>query len=110
MRSVHSLLLLTVSNHRFFGTGFIVTSNRISRSIVAQRQNRFLSANANSDDQDGNKNNNETTEPESNDGSCRSSDMTDRFKYQVNALMGTYDPMNGVDDERQDGNILQGEI
>lgn len=41
--------------------------------------------------------------------SCRSSDMTDRFKYKVNALMGTYDPQNGIDDERQDGNILQGE-
>mmetsp|Transcript_6625 Transcript_6625/g.9465 ORF Transcript_6625/g.9465 Transcript_6625/m.9465 type:complete len:200 (+) Transcript_6625:105-704(+) len=34
------------------------------------------------------------------------SDLTDRFKYKVNALMGTYDPTNGVDDENQDGNIF----
>jgi putative lipoic acid-binding regulatory protein len=32
------------------------------------------------------------------------SDLTDRFKYKVNALMGVFDPI-GVDDERQDGNI-----
>ena len=34
------------------------------------------------------------------------SDLTDRFKYKVNALMGVFDPQNGEDDERQDGNIL----
>lgn len=34
------------------------------------------------------------------------SNLTDRFKYKVNALMGVFDPANGVDDERQDGNIL----
>lgn len=34
------------------------------------------------------------------------SNLTDRFKYKVNALMGTFDPQNGKDDERQDGNIL----
>lgn len=33
------------------------------------------------------------------------SDLTDRFKYKVNALMGVFDP-TGTDDERQDGNIL----
>ncbi|CAB9524062.1 expressed unknown protein [Seminavis robusta] len=33
------------------------------------------------------------------------SDLTDRFKYKVNALMGVFDPQ-GDDDERQDGNIL----
>jgi putative lipoic acid-binding regulatory protein len=33
---------------------------------------------------------------------------TDRFKYKVHALMGTYDPAEGeVDDEGQDGNILK---
>jgi hypothetical protein len=39
----------------------------------------------------------------------RKHDMTDRFKYKVNALMGTYNPQNRADDERQDGNILEGE-
>mmetsp|Transcript_18934 Transcript_18934/g.35320 ORF Transcript_18934/g.35320 Transcript_18934/m.35320 type:complete len:185 (-) Transcript_18934:1147-1701(-) len=35
------------------------------------------------------------------------SDLTDRFKYKVHALMGSYDPAEGVvDDERQEGNIL----
>lgn len=34
------------------------------------------------------------------------SDLTDRFKYKVNALMGVFDPQTGVDDERQSGNIL----
>ncbi|CAJ1942550.1 unnamed protein product [Cylindrotheca closterium] len=34
------------------------------------------------------------------------SDLTDRFKYKVNALMGVFDPQNGEDDERQEGNIL----
>mmetsp|Transcript_36606 Transcript_36606/g.56017 ORF Transcript_36606/g.56017 Transcript_36606/m.56017 type:complete len:198 (-) Transcript_36606:43-636(-) len=35
------------------------------------------------------------------------SDLTDRFKYKVNALMGTYDPAPGVaNDENTDGNIL----
>lgn len=35
------------------------------------------------------------------------SNLTDRFKYKVNALMGVFDPQDGVDDERQEGNILQ---
>lgn len=34
------------------------------------------------------------------------SDLTDRFKHKVNALMGTYDPVGGPDDETQNGNIL----
>jgi putative lipoic acid-binding regulatory protein len=35
------------------------------------------------------------------------SDLTDRFKYKVHALMGTYDAPSGVvDDENQMGNIL----
>jgi len=35
------------------------------------------------------------------------SDLTDRFKYKVHALMGTYDlPEGKVDDENQMGNIL----
>lgn len=34
------------------------------------------------------------------------SDLTDRFKYKVNALMGVFDPQTGVDDERQSGNIM----
>jgi len=35
------------------------------------------------------------------------SDLTDRFKYKVNALMGTYNPTAGTpDDENQSGNIL----
>ena len=35
------------------------------------------------------------------------SDLTDRFKYKVNALMGVFDPEEGkVDDERAEGNIL----
>mmetsp|Transcript_48384 Transcript_48384/g.89723 ORF Transcript_48384/g.89723 Transcript_48384/m.89723 type:complete len:191 (-) Transcript_48384:199-771(-) len=35
------------------------------------------------------------------------SDLTDRFKYKVNALMGNFDPPAGaVDDEHQNGNIL----
>ena len=35
------------------------------------------------------------------------SDLTDRFKYKVNALMGTFDPPNSeIDDENQNGNIL----
>jgi len=33
------------------------------------------------------------------------SDLTDRFKYKVQALMGNFNP-TGEDDERQDGNIL----
>lgn len=36
------------------------------------------------------------------------SNLTDRFKYKVNALMGVFDPQGGADDERQDGNILNG--
>ena len=36
------------------------------------------------------------------------SNLTDRFKYKVNALMGTFDPQSGADDERQEGNILNG--
>ena len=36
------------------------------------------------------------------------SNLTDRFKYKVHALMGTYDPPPSVgpDDENQSGNIL----
>lgn len=35
-------------------------------------------------------------------------EMTDRFKYKVHALMGDYDPAEGmVDDEGQDGNIMK---
>jgi len=36
------------------------------------------------------------------------SNLTDRFKYKVHALMGDYDPTEGVaDDEDQDGNIMK---
>ena len=38
------------------------------------------------------------------------SDLTNRFKCKVNALMGTFDPKSGEDDERQEGNILNGEL
>jgi putative lipoic acid-binding regulatory protein len=35
------------------------------------------------------------------------SNLTERFKYKVNALMGTFDPVDGIpNDERVDGNIL----
>lgn len=35
------------------------------------------------------------------------SDLTNRFKYKVNALMGKYDPVaTGMDNENADGNIL----
>ena len=34
------------------------------------------------------------------------SDLTERFKYKVNALMGVFDPQTGVDDEHQQGNIM----
>jgi putative lipoic acid-binding regulatory protein len=34
------------------------------------------------------------------------SDLTDRFKWKVNALMGVFDPQDGADDDRQEGNIL----
>jgi putative lipoic acid-binding regulatory protein len=34
------------------------------------------------------------------------SDLTNRFKYKVNALMGVFDPQDGANDERQEGNIL----
>jgi putative lipoic acid-binding regulatory protein len=40
--------------------------------------------------------------------SSKYEEPTDRFKYKVHALMGTYDPEDGaVDDEGQDGNILK---
>jgi len=36
------------------------------------------------------------------------SNLTDRFKYKVHALMGDYDPVEGVtDDEDQGGNIMK---
>ena len=36
------------------------------------------------------------------------SDLTDRFKYKVNALMGTFDPPESeTDDENQNGNIIK---
>jgi len=36
------------------------------------------------------------------------SDLTDRFKHKVHALMGDYDPAEGMaDDENQDGNIMR---
>ncbi|GKY97452.1 hypothetical protein MPSEU_000703700 [Mayamaea pseudoterrestris] len=34
------------------------------------------------------------------------SDLTDRFKYKVNALMGVFDPPTETDNERTEGNIL----
>ncbi|VEU35520.1 unnamed protein product [Pseudo-nitzschia multistriata] len=35
------------------------------------------------------------------------SDLTDRFKYKVHALMGDFDPVEGTaNDETQDGNIM----
>ena len=113
MRSVVFLLLLqSWSSHAFLGSGFITPGNQekwIQRSISAE-QSLVLVLNSISGDNGEDDNNNEsTTDPAGNDGSGRSSDMTDRFKYQVNALMGTYDPLTGVDNERQEGNILQGE-
>ena len=47
----------------------------------------------------------ETTSLRIDDGG---SNLTDRFKYKVHALMGDYDPTEGVaDDEDQDGNIMK---
>eukprot|EP00978_Attheya_sp_CCMP212_P017631 scaffold47193_cov58-Attheya_sp.AAC.8 len=34
------------------------------------------------------------------------SDLTERFRYKMNALLGVFDPKSGPDDDRQDGNIL----
>jgi putative lipoic acid-binding regulatory protein len=34
------------------------------------------------------------------------SDLTDRFKYKMHALMGTYDPQGTPDTESESGNIL----
>ena len=45
----------------------------------------------------------QTTKVTLNDGG---SDLSERFKYKVNALMGTYDPKVGTDDEYQFGNII----
>jgi putative lipoic acid-binding regulatory protein len=36
----------------------------------------------------------------------RQHDMTDRFKYKVNALMGAFDPSKEIDTERNGGNIF----
>jgi putative lipoic acid-binding regulatory protein len=33
-------------------------------------------------------------------------ELPERFKYQVQALMGNFDPVGTTDDERQNGNIL----
>jgi putative lipoic acid-binding regulatory protein len=38
-----------------------------------------------------------------------SAELPERFNYKVQALMGNFDPV-GVDDERQDGNILNAMI
>lgn len=47
----------------------------------------------------------ETTSLRINDGG---SNLTDRFKYKVHALMGDYDPTEGVaDNEDQNGNIMK---
>lgn len=42
-----------------------------------------------------------------NDNHDGGSDLTDRFKYKVNALMGVFDPpMAALDNEREYGNII----
>ena len=45
-----------------------------------------------------------TKEPQKMQDDGRKHDMSERFRYSVNAMMGTFDP-SGLDDERQDGNI-----
>jgi len=37
---------------------------------------------------------------------AKGDDVSDRFKYKVNALMGVFDPPAEVDNERENGNIL----
>ena len=52
-------------------------------------------------------NENDTPSPASVTMDDGGSDLTDRFKYKVHALMGTYDlPEGKIDDENQMGNII----
>eukprot|EP00591_Stephanopyxis_turris_P012477 CAMPEP_0195520748 /NCGR_PEP_ID=MMETSP0794_2-20130614/17524_1 /TAXON_ID=515487 /ORGANISM="Stephanopyxis turris, Strain CCMP 815" /LENGTH=219 /DNA_ID=CAMNT_0040650167 /DNA_START=14 /DNA_END=673 /DNA_ORIENTATION=+ len=46
------------------------------------------------------------TQNKEDDSKMFDDNMSNRFKYKVNALMGTFDPPSGPDDEKQDGNIL----
>jgi putative lipoic acid-binding regulatory protein len=111
------LLLSLGCNHRYRGAVYfvvfvILSSLEGGHSFHAstavkniKRPSQRLHSNVNNDEQ-----NDETSivppavvTIDDGDGS----DLTDRFKYKVHALMGTYDAPSGVvDDENQMGNIL----
>lgn len=63
----------------------------------------MMTADADADPNDKADSKNDGTKDINNDDS----DLTNRFKYKVNALMGSYDPVQGdTDTENTDGNIL----
>ena len=113
------MLLLSLCNNRYRGAIYFVVLFVVLSSLEGghsfhastavkniKRPSQRLHSNFNNEEQ-----NDETsivppavvTIDDGDDGS----DLTDRFKYKVHALMGTYDAPSGVvDDENQMGNIL----
>ncbi len=94
--------------------GFVpngLQSNVKSRLISVQCRSRKASrlfASASSNESDANENEGIEGENVPSPRIKDVNDMTDRFKYKVHALMGDYDPAEGmVDDEGQDGNIMK---
>lgn len=95
----------------------IPTAHRKSIATVTPIDSRRFATDSEDDAMDSQDNKeDDTTEPspafEMDNATVRiddgGSDMTDRFKYKVHALMGDYDPTDGVvDNENQDGNIMR---
>jgi hypothetical protein len=100
------LVAAVLSCRAVTNSAFITTGPGISGdALTFQRNCVGLFA----ENDDGGKEIEQTGVPDTFKEEGRKHDMTDRFKYKVNALMGTYDPQNRPDDESQDGNILEGE-
>ena len=104
LRSLSILLILVTSTGSFQSSAFI-TQNGIRISSRSAESLRFISLQSKEEDID-----DEEDIPliEStvyvDDGG---SDLTDRFKYKVHALMGDFDPVSAEENnENVDGNIL----
>lgn len=107
---VDGIFLLTIAAWIGLSTGFVPTTVLPLRSSISLKlsdeKNDELGDALESEPADGDEQRGEQAQIGTVKIDDGGSDLTDRFKYKVNALMGTFDPANGDDDERQDGNIL----
>ena len=103
---MHSILLQVIILGCLLAVCDAFACKRIYTSPLPTRLHAGEADNADKDENPGDENDTEEIARATVKIDDGGSDLTDRFKYKVNALMGVFDPQDGADDERQEGNIL----